>query len=178
MRSAVPSWSHRRSSRAYATCSPWVSASGRFGVPWLPGPLDEETLVCQACEQARRLSPNRLQQLRYSRSRRLWFAPGPEVAVPTRWARACPLCRLFRITIASMEIHPSARKHGIVGEDLDTQLSTQCDRRSGRRTRLYLGPARSAALLEVVAIVRADGSELAIHAMLMRAKYQRLLPGG
>lgn len=44
--------------------------------------------------------------------------------------------------------------------------------------RLYLGPARNAALLEVVTIVRDDGSELAIHAMDMRAKYRRLLPGG
>jgi hypothetical protein len=45
-------------------------------------------------------------------------------------------------------------------------------------TRLYLGPARNAAFLEVVTIVRDDGSELAIHAMHMRAKYRRLLPGG
>lgn len=45
-------------------------------------------------------------------------------------------------------------------------------------TRLYLGPSRSAALLEVVSILRDDGSKLAIHAMQMRAKYQRLLPGG
>ena len=44
--------------------------------------------------------------------------------------------------------------------------------------RLYLGPSRSADLLEVVTIVRDDGSELAIHAMKMRAKYRRLLPGG
>jgi hypothetical protein len=45
-------------------------------------------------------------------------------------------------------------------------------------TRLYLGPARKAQLLEIVTIVRADGSELAIHAMPMRAKYRRLLPEG
>lgn len=45
-------------------------------------------------------------------------------------------------------------------------------------TRLHLGPARDATLLEVVTIVRNDGSELAIHAMEMRPKYQRLLPGG
>jgi hypothetical protein len=45
-------------------------------------------------------------------------------------------------------------------------------------TRLYLGPSRSATLVEVVTIMRNDGSELAIHAMPMRAKYQRLLPGG
>jgi hypothetical protein len=43
-------------------------------------------------------------------------------------------------------------------------------------TRLYLGPARSATLLEVVTIVRDDGSELAIHAMAMRPKYRALLP--
>lgn len=45
-------------------------------------------------------------------------------------------------------------------------------------SRLYLGPPRSADLLEVVTIVREDGSELAIHAMKMRRKYQRLLPEG
>ena len=44
-------------------------------------------------------------------------------------------------------------------------------------TRLYLGPARSADLLEVATIVRDDGSELAIHAMKMRPKYEQLLPG-
>lgn len=44
-------------------------------------------------------------------------------------------------------------------------------------TRLYLGPARNADLLEIVTIVRDDGSELAIHAMKMRSRYRRLLPG-
>lgn len=44
-------------------------------------------------------------------------------------------------------------------------------------TKLYVGPSRSAELLEVVTIARDDGSELAIHGMRMRA-YQRLLPGG
>ncbi|HSS31767.1 MAG TPA: hypothetical protein VLL27_00615 [Solirubrobacterales bacterium] len=43
--------------------------------------------------------------------------------------------------------------------------------------RLYLGPARNAELLEVVTVVRAIGPELAIHAMKMRSKYLRLLPG-
>lgn len=45
-------------------------------------------------------------------------------------------------------------------------------------TRLYLGPARSAELLEVATIVRDDGSDLAIHAMKMRPKYEQLLSGG
>ncbi|MGA8745752.1 MAG: hypothetical protein WB507_07805 [Solirubrobacterales bacterium] len=44
-------------------------------------------------------------------------------------------------------------------------------------TRLYLEPARDADLLEVLTIVREDGSELAIHAMRMRPKYLPLLEG-
>ena len=43
---------------------------------------------------------------------------------------------------------------------------------------LYLGPARSADLLEVVAITRDGKAELVIHAMKMRPKYERLLAGG
>jgi len=77
-----------------------------------------------------------------------------------------------------VEIHPSARKHGIADEDIKhatAHAMTVEDHDDD--TRLYLGPARSADMLEVVTIVRKDGSELAIHAMKMRAKYQRLLPG-
>lgn len=40
---------------------------------------------------------------------------------------------------------------------------------------LYLGPDRSARLLEVVVVVREDGSEVVIHAMRMRSKYEPLL---
>ncbi|MFI4985731.1 MAG: hypothetical protein ACHQAV_07100 [Solirubrobacterales bacterium] len=78
-----------------------------------------------------------------------------------------------------MEIHPAARKHGIVDEDIEhaVEHAMTIDDQDDD-TRLYLGPARSAALLEVVTIVRDDGSELAIHAMPMRTKYQQLLPGG
>jgi hypothetical protein len=39
-------------------------------------------------------------------------------------------------------------------------------------------PARNADLLEVVTLVRDDGSELPIHAMEMRPNYRRLLPEG
>ena len=77
-----------------------------------------------------------------------------------------------------MEIHPSARRHGIADEDIEhaTKHAMAIDEQDDD-TRLYLGPSRAAELLEVVTIVRDDGSELAIHAMRMRAKYQRLLPG-
>jgi hypothetical protein len=78
-----------------------------------------------------------------------------------------------------VEIHPSARKHGIADEDIKhamrhaLALDDQDD-----DTRLYLGPSRSADLLEIVTIARDDGSELAIHAMKMRPTYRRLVPEG
>jgi hypothetical protein len=78
-----------------------------------------------------------------------------------------------------VEIHPSARKHGIADEDIEhamrhaLAIADQAD-----DTRLYLRSARSADLLEVVTIVRDDGSEVVIHAMKMRPKYRRLLPEG
>ena len=78
-----------------------------------------------------------------------------------------------------MDVHPSARKHGIVDEDIKhaAEHAMAIDDQDDE-TRLYLGPSRNAELLEVVTIVRDDGSELAIHAMRMRPKYQRLLPEG
>ena len=78
-----------------------------------------------------------------------------------------------------MDVHSSARKHGIADDDMQHAAeNAMAIEDQDDDTRLYLGPARNAVLLEVVTIVRDDGSELAIHAMPMRAKYQRLLPGG
>jgi hypothetical protein len=70
-------------------------------------------------------------------------------------------------------------KHGIAEADIQhaVEHAMTIDNQDDD-ARLYLGPARSAALLEVVTIVRDDGSEIAIHAMNMRAKYRLLLPGG
>jgi len=78
-----------------------------------------------------------------------------------------------------VEIHPSARKHGIADEDIEHAVAnamTIDDQQDDAR--LYLGPARSADLLEVVTIVRDDGSELAIHAMKMPAQIPAIAPGG
>lgn len=78
-----------------------------------------------------------------------------------------------------VEIHPAARKHGIADEDIQHAMEhAMTIEDQDDDTRLYLGPSHSAALLEVVTIVRDDSPELAVHAMPMRAKYQRLLPGG
>ena len=77
-----------------------------------------------------------------------------------------------------MDIHPPARKHGIADEDIEhaaTHAMAIDDQDDD--TRLFLGPSLAGEFLEVVAIVRDDGSELAIHAMKMRRKYLPLLPG-
>jgi hypothetical protein len=83
----------------------------------------------------------------------------------------------FRSTIF-LAIYPSARKHGISDADIEHAVShaMSIDDRDNQ-TRLYLGAARNADLLEVATIMRDDGSEVAIHAMKMRPKYRRLLPG-
>lgn len=77
-----------------------------------------------------------------------------------------------------MSIHPSARRHGIADDDIEhaTTHAMAIEDQGGDK-RLYLGPARNAQLLEVVTFVLADDSELAIHAMGMRAKYRPMLEG-
>lgn len=42
---------------------------------------------------------------------------------------------------------------------------------------LYLGPDSSGNLLEVVSVAREDGTEVVIHAMRMRSKYEPFLHG-
>lgn len=84
----------------------------------------------------------------------------------------------FRSTI-NLEIHPSARKHGVGDADIEHAVSHAMsvdDQEDDLR--LYLGPARSANLLEVVTAVRPSGIEVAIHAMKMRPWYKRFLSGG
>jgi hypothetical protein len=79
-----------------------------------------------------------------------------------------------------VDVHPSALKHGVAVEDIEhavrnAMVSDELD----DDLRLYLGPSRSASLLEVIVVLRGGGRpELAIHAMAMRGKYRRLLPGG
>jgi hypothetical protein len=77
-----------------------------------------------------------------------------------------------------VEIHGSARRHGVDEDDIRhavTHAMVSDDQDDD--TRLYLGPSTSGVLLEVATILLDDGSELVIHAMAMRPKYRRLLPG-
>jgi hypothetical protein len=78
-----------------------------------------------------------------------------------------------------VEIHPSARKHAVADEDINHAVENAIAMDSETdKTRLYIGPARDATLLEVVTLVREGQPDLAIHAMKMRRKYRRLLPRG
>jgi len=57
-----------------------------------------------------------------------------------------------------VEIHSSARKHGVADEDIEHAIDNvmSIDDQDDD-TRLYLGPARNADLLEVVTIIATMG---------------------
>jgi aspartate/methionine/tyrosine aminotransferase len=77
-----------------------------------------------------------------------------------------------------VEIHDSARRHGVGDEDIRHAVANaMVIEDQDDDTRLYLGAGTAGALLEVLTIIRDDGTELAIHAMPMRPRYRRLLPG-
>ena len=76
-----------------------------------------------------------------------------------------------------MEIYRSARKHGIGDEDINHAVDhavVSADSDDGKV--LHLGPDRAGNLLEVVTVLRDDGTEIAIHAMRMRRMYEGFLP--
>lgn len=79
-----------------------------------------------------------------------------------------------------MEILSSARKHGVSDEDIQHAVDhalvvADSDDDVDVDKVLYLGPDRAGNLLEVVAALRADDTEVVIHAMPMRAMYESLL---
>lgn len=79
-----------------------------------------------------------------------------------------------------MEIHPSARKHGVADEDvLHAVDHAQAVEDAGEDPDrwLVLGPDRAGNLLEVVVMTTIDATPLAIHAMAMRPRYRKLLEG-
>jgi hypothetical protein len=75
-------------------------------------------------------------------------------------------------------IHVTAFKHGVAAADIEHVLRQPMRVIArGDGSRLYLGPGRDAELLEVITVLRADKSQLVIHAMPMRPGYANLLPG-
>jgi uncharacterized DUF497 family protein len=77
-----------------------------------------------------------------------------------------------------VEIHQSARKHGVADEDIrhaiDHALAIEDVGEDPDRW-LVIGSDRAGNLLEVVVLVTVEGAQWAIHAMRMRAKFRRLI---
>ena len=77
-----------------------------------------------------------------------------------------------------MEIHPTARHHGIADADIlhaVTHSMVVDDLGEDPDRWLVIGPDRAANLLEIVVLVPVEGNELIIHAMPLRPVYRRLL---
>jgi len=77
-----------------------------------------------------------------------------------------------------VEIRDSARRHGVVDEDInhaiDHALALE-DAGEDPDRWLVIGPDRAGNLLEVVVMTTVEDTQLAIHAMPMRAKFRKLL---
>jgi hypothetical protein len=81
-----------------------------------------------------------------------------------------------------VEIHRSARRHGIDDHDIRHAMEhpvvvADIDPDAGSPKLLAIGPDRAGNLLEVVALTLSGGRLLVIHAMRLRRKYRGLLPG-
>ncbi len=78
-----------------------------------------------------------------------------------------------------MEVLPSSRRHGIDDEDIQHAIEQALviEEVAENPVRyLLLGPDRAGNPLELVVLDRPQGPAV-IHAMKMREKYRRLLPG-
>jgi hypothetical protein len=77
-----------------------------------------------------------------------------------------------------VEIHRSAPRHGITDDDILHAIEHSLlveDLGEDPDRWLVIGPDRAANLLEIVVLVTAEGDELIIHAMPLRAIYRKLL---
>jgi hypothetical protein len=80
-----------------------------------------------------------------------------------------------------VEIHPSARKHGITDEDIlhvinYRLVTTDLGDDDTPYRLLTLGPDPAGNILEVIVLIFDDDRRMAIHAMPIRPKYLSLLP--
>ena len=82
----------------------------------------------------------------------------------------------FRDTISSyVDIYDSARKHGVDDADIHAMEHAVATAEDDEGKVLHLGSDRAGNLLEVVSVLRTDGTEIVIHAMRMRRIYDSLL---
>lgn len=80
-----------------------------------------------------------------------------------------------------MEIHRSARRHGVTDEDILHATShllvvVDVDPDGDPPKFLAIGPDQAGGLLEVIVLEFADDRRMAIHAMPLRPTYYDLLP--
>jgi bifunctional pyridoxal-dependent enzyme with beta-cystathionase and maltose regulon repressor activities len=77
-----------------------------------------------------------------------------------------------------VEIHPSARLHGVGDDDMlhaiENSMAVE-DLGEDPDRWLVVGPDLAANMLEVIVLVTDEGDELIIHAMPLRPVYRRLL---
>jgi hypothetical protein len=83
--------------------------------------------------------------------------------------------------MSSVEIHSSARRHGVEDVDLEHAVSNamvivDLDVDADPPKVLCIGPDRAGNLLEIIWIELADERALAIHAMRLRPAFFDLLP--
>lgn len=81
-----------------------------------------------------------------------------------------------------MDIHESARRHGVSDEGVRHAVEhpaavVDLDPESDPPKVLVVGPDTAGNMLEVIVLVLAEDEYLAIHAMPLRKKYHRLLEG-
>ena len=79
-----------------------------------------------------------------------------------------------------LDIHPSARKHGLDDADIRhavEQAIVVARQHDDVDRLLCLGADRTGRFLEVVVATRPGAPDLVLHAMAMRLKYVRLLRG-
>lgn len=84
----------------------------------------------------------------------------------------------FVLQYCDVEIHSSAFRHGIADEEILHAIDHPMvvdDIGEDPDRWLFIGPDRAANLLEVVVLITAEGHELIIHAMPLRAVYRKLL---
>ncbi|MGH2364681.1 MAG: hypothetical protein ACRDHX_08520, partial [Chloroflexota bacterium] len=90
----------------------------------------------------------------------------------------------FRSTVISVEVHRSARRHGVDDADMEHVVTNALaaldeDNDEGVNQVLYLGFNRPGdTLLEVVVLHFDDGRDMAIHAMRIQPQYEQYLPRG
>jgi len=84
----------------------------------------------------------------------------------------------FVVQYCRVEIHPSARRHGSADDDMLHAIEHAMvvdDIGEDPDRWLVIGPDRAGNLLEVIVLVTAEGNEVIIHSMSLRAAYRKLL---